>query len=459
MNLNNFLSQFQFMTSDKPNLNAMNWFMKNLDYPNKKLKFIHVAGTNGKGSICEMLSKILISANYTVGKYISPYLITANEAICINNKYFSNEDEEYYIPLIENLVKKYELEFNISPSRFEVETALALIYFLEKKCDIVILEVGLGGKYDCTNIIESPIVSCFGSISYDHTNILGNTLEKISNEKAGIIKENSNSVIFEQNNEVLSIIEKICKEKNNNLVICQNKDIKNYSITNIKNFKKESIKQSNFKNQNFDNSNNLSKHYSNQIYQKFDYKTYKNIELNLQGKIQIQNASVVLETINILKQYGFDILEEQIKNSLKNIIHPARFEIVSKNPLTIFDGAHNANALDNFIDTVKTLFPNEKYTFVISQITTKDYQLFLKTILTAFEDSTFILTGGTDKNKFFDKEVLYDFAKNITSTNTIVKSDFSEALSKLEKNINFIIGSFYVYKETLFIFNNKKTKL
>lgn len=441
MNLNDFLTQFQFMTSDKPNLNAMNWFMEKLNYPNKKLKFIHVAGTNGKGSICEMLSKILISANYTVGKYISPYLITANEAICINNEYFTEEDEKYYIPLMENLINQYELEFKAHPSRFEVETALALIYFCNKKCDIVILEVGLGGKYDCTNIIESPIVSCFGSISFDHTNILGNTLKEISNEKAGIIKDNSNTVIFEQNSEVLSIIENICFEKNNHLTICKNENIKNITF-NISNSKKSSNTNSGILNNYSDEITNSS------FYQEFDYKNYKNIKLNLKGKIQIKNASVVLETIEILKKYNFKISETHIKNSLKDIVHPARFEVVSKIPAVIFDGAHNKNALDNFIETVKTLYPNKKYTFVISQITTKDYKLFLETLLTSFKNSTFILTSGTDKNNFFDKNILYDFAKSIKTdySNIILKHEFENALCELKSDINFIIGSFYTYK-------------
>ena len=129
MTLETYLSKFEFMTSDKPDLLAMNWFMEKLNNPHKKLKFIHVAGTNGKGSICEMLNKILILSNYTVGKYISPYLITANESICINNNFFSKDDEEVFIPKIDNLVKQYISTFDKNPSRFEVETSLALLLF------------------------------------------------------------------------------------------------------------------------------------------------------------------------------------------------------------------------------------------------------------------------------------------------------------------------------------------
>lgn len=434
MTLTQFLEKFEFMTSDKPNLNAMNYFMEKLDYPNKKLKFIHVAGTNGKGSICEMLSSILISSNYTVGKFISPYLLTANESICVNGKHFSKNDEENYISIMENLITEYVKDYNAKPSRFEVQTTLALLYFLDKKCDIVILEVGLGGRYDCTNIITSPITACFGNISYDHTNILGNTLEEITMQKAGIIKENSNAIIFE-NEKVISVLESVAREKNSNLIVCKNEDIENYKLLN-------------------DNADN-------QIFQVFDYKQYKDIMINLKGKKQIQNTCVVLETINILKENKFEISDNNIKHSLKQIVHPGRFEIVNKSPLTIFDGAHNEDALENFIETVKSIYSNKTFTFIVSQITTKDYKKFISKLLSEFPASNFIFTSGTGEKKFFDKNILYNYAIEFLKKNSnnnhnkydsnffanISNSDFELAIENLNSEVNFIIGSFYTYKK------------
>lgn len=431
MTLNTFLEEFEFMTSDKPNLDAMNYFMEKLDYPNKKLKFIHVAGTNGKGSICEMLSSILMSSSYTVGKFISPYLLSANESICINGKHFSSNDEIEYISKIQILIDNYIKDFNKKPSRFEVQTTLALLYFLDKKCDIVILEVGLGGRYDCTNIITSPIASCFGNISYDHTNILGNTLEEIAMQKAGIIKENSNAIIFE-NEKINHIFKNVCKEKNSNFIVCKKSDIKNYQI-----------------------SDNL---------QAFDYKDYKDVSINLTGKKQIQNACVVLEAISILKKNGFNITDNNLKSALKNIVHPGRFEIVNNMPLTIFDGAHNEDALDNFIDIVNTLYKNKDYTFVISQITTKDYKKFISRLLKEFPSSKFIFTSGTGESKFFDKKFLYDYALDTLSKNeqnlnfnkqNISCLDFEEAIDILNSEVNFIVGSFYTYKKVYELFNKK----
>lgn len=428
MTLTEFLEEFEFMTSDKPNLDAMNYFMEKLDYPNKKLKFIHVAGTNGKGSICEMLSSILISSGYTVGKFISPYLLNANESICINKNHFSENDEKEYISKMQILIDEYIKDFNKKPSRFEIQTTLALLYFFEKNCDIVILEVGLGGKYDCTNIIISPIASCFGNISYDHTNILGNTLEEIAMQKAGIIKENSNAIIFENEN-IIDIFEKVCNEKNSNLIICKNEYIKNYKLIND--------------------------------LQNFDYKNYNDISINLKGQKQIQNTCVVLEAIDILKQNGFNISDINLKSSLKQIVHPGRFETLKNSPITIFDGAHNEDALDNFISAVKSLYGDKIFTFVISQITTKDYKKFINKLVQEFPNSNFIFTSGTDKKRFFDKKVLYDYCleilnHDINNTKTNISClDFEEAIKKLDSEINFIIGSFYTYKKTCELLNIK----
>lgn len=422
MTLDEFISNFEFMTSDKPNLNAMNWFMKELNHPEKQLKFIHVAGTNGKGSICEMLNKILINSGYKIGKFISPYLVTLNEAICINNKYFSKTDENFYLPLIEKLVKKYIKTFNLRPSRFEIETTLAILYFFNNNCDIAILEVGLGGLFDCTNIIPNSI-SILGSVSLDHTNILGNTVQEIALQKAGIIKENSDTIKFKQE-DIDDIITNVCKEKNNKLHIVTPKSITNIyhntykDITSLKN-----------------------------LYQSFDYKNFKNIKLNLLGKKQIQNACVVLETLNILKENGIEVSEENIKNSLINIVHPARFEILSENPNIIYDGAHNSNAIDNFIETIKDYFDtNTTKTFIISIIKNKDYKSILTKLCSNFPNSTFIFTDGTKEEKFISKEILYEFAKSLKTSNLLKVDDFCEAIKKVNSDFNFIVGSFYTYK-------------
>lgn len=412
MILDEFLSQF-VQTTDYPTLDAMHYLMNKLNSPQKNLKFVHVTGTNGKGSICEMLNKTLILSNYKVGKFISPHLFVSNESICINDIQITDEEFLEYRDIFQELSEKYFEETGRKVTRFEILTSLAILYFAKNNCDIVVLEVGLGGLYDCTNIVHS-LISVFGSIGFDHTAILGNTIEEIATQKAGIIKGNSNTVIFEQ--KALGVIEKTCKEKNSNLNVIRNNDISNYH---------------------FDSN-----------YQYFDYLNYKNIAVNLKGKKQIENASVAIKCFEILNKNGFNISSDTIYTAFKNLVRPACFEEISSNPKIIFDGAHNENAMPNFVETVKSLYNNKSKTFLVSIITTKDYKTVLKILLGAFENSTFIFTDGTDENKFFKGQVLYDYAKTLNTSNTLEIETFENGFKKLNSEINFIVGSFYTYEKT-----------
>ena len=258
--------------------------------------------------------------------------------------------------------------------------------------------------YDCTNIVNS-LISVFGSISFDHTAILGNTLEEIATQKAGIIKNNSNTVIFDQ--PAISVIEKTCKEKNSKLHVIKNNQISNYS---------------------FDSS-----------YQYFDYMDFKSICVNLKGKKQIENAAISIKCSQILEEHGFEINRETIYKALKTVTHPARFEELTKNPRIIFDGAHNENAMLNFIETVNSLFPKENKTFLVSIITTKDYKTILNLLLNGFDNCTFIFTDGTDDTKFFKAQILYDYAKTLNTSNILEISDFKSGIQKLQSKINFIV--------------------
>lgn len=411
MLLDDFLSNF-IQTTDYPTLDAMYYMMHELGSPEKNLKFIHVAGTNGKGSICEMLNQILIFSNYRVGKFISPHLFESNESICINNIKISDEEFLEYKDIFEKLSQDYFSKTGRQVTRFEILTSLAILYFSKQNCDIVILEVGLGGLYDCTNIVNS-LISVFGSIGLDHTAILGNTLEEIAVQKAGIIKENSNTVIFAQ--PALPVIKEVCKNKNSSLNIITDNDISNYSFNNE--------------------------------YQYFDYLDYKNITLNLKGKKQIENATIAIKCIQILNKNGFNIESKDIFDGLKNIVHPARFEKIFDMPTIIFDGAHNENAMANFIQTVSTLYPNEEKTFLVSMITTKDYKAVLNILLSNFDNCKFIFTDGTNENKFFKGKILYDYAKHLNTSNTLECLTFENGIKELNSKVNFIVGSFYVYEK------------
>lgn len=250
MDVKKFLSEF-YKGTKKQTLGTVIYFMKKYNNPEKSLKIIHIAGTNGKGSCVEMISNVLTCAKYKVGKFISPHLVEYNERICVNNKEITDTELEKLITELMPEVEKYNKEHNNNVTLFELEIIMALIYFYRKNCDFVVLETGLGGLYDSTNIVN-PIVSVITSIGYDHMHILGNTLSEIAVQKAGIIKENSNTIFISQDDEVNKVIENTCKAKNNTLHLIKEQDISNYSY--------------------------------DENYQKFDYRNYKNVLVNLKGK-------------------------------------------------------------------------------------------------------------------------------------------------------------------------------
>ncbi len=424
MDIEKYLSNF-YRGTKNPNLKVMKFLMEEFNHPENKLKAIHIAGTNGKGSVTEMITNVLIKEGYTVGKFISPHLIHYNERISVNNNNISDIEMEELINIINPSIKKYNFENDIPVTLFELETTMALLYFKEKNCDFVVLETGLGGLYDCTNIINHPLVSVITSIGYDHMNILGNTLPEIAYQKAGIIKENSNTVICNQESEVDNVFINECKRKNNILHIIKKTDISNYS---------------------FDNN-----------FQYFDYKNYNNIIINLKGKVQVQNACLCLEVFEILNALGYNISFENIKNGLKTVIHKGRMEQLNDKPLIIFDGAHNEPAIKNLQDMIKMYYKEMKRVYIISILKRKDYTKMLR-IIAEDKDATFILTSGNDTNIYVSSDDLYECMKQFTKNDKIYKKRLEDAIEYAKNanfdTVNFIIGSFYTYGTVINTINN-----
>lgn len=415
MDIEKYLSNF-FKGTKNPSLKAMEYFMDEFGHPEKDLKIIHIAGTNGKGSCSEMLTNVLINAGYKVGKFISPHLIKYNERISISHQNITDEEMENLIKKIDPKLEKYNNSNDSKITLFELETTMALIYFSENHCDFVILETGLGGLYDCTNIV-SPLVSIITSIGYDHMNILGNTLEEIAEQKAGIIKNNSQTIFVEQKeNEVNEKIKQTCLEKNNILHLVKKEDISNYSY--------------------------------NKEFQKFDYKNYKNVLVNLKGEKQIYNASICIECIEILKEKLYKISEENLREGFKNVIHKGRLEEISKEPLIIYDGAHNKPAIENLVNSINMYYKNDKKVYIVSILKTKDYESVLKELVKD-EKSVFIFTNGNDKDAYVSNEELLFCAKKYTSNKKLYIEELEEAINliknKYKKCVAFIVGSFYIY--------------
>jgi len=293
--------------------------MELLGNPQKEFKSIHIAGTNGKGSTAAMIASVL-GKDHKVGLYTSPHLVKFNERIQINGEKITDEELINLTDLI-----KDKLAGKVEPTFFEFTTALALLHFAQKKVDIAVIEVGLGGRLDATNVLN-PLIGIITNISLEHQQHLGNTLEKIAKEKGGIIKENIFIVTAEKKKKLLDYFSKVCKERNSELLIVQDK----LSIKKI---------SENLDDQEFEVSGMIEGKFS----------------IPLLGDHQLENVSTALLAINLLEKKGIKISKEAILDGLKEVKFPGRLEIVSKKPLIIVDGAHNSVGMKALSKYVKTL--------------------------------------------------------------------------------------------------------
>lgn len=417
MNVKEYFENF-YKTTENPTLKAMEYMMEKLDHPDRKVNIIHIAGTNGKGSVTEMLTNILVKNGYKVGKYMSPHLVDYNERISINNKNITDKEMEEIIEKLTDKIEEYNKTSKEQFTLFELLTTMAFYYFAKEECDFVVLETGLGGLYDSTNIVN-PMVSIITSIGYDHMAILGNTLEEIAFQKAGIIKENSNTVIMKQIDSVQNVVEEICKKKNNTLKTILKENIKN------KRYEKD--------------------------FQVFDYQDKKDVQINLKGEKQLENAAICLETINIIKDKGYIIDDNKVREGLSTVIHKARFETLQENPTIIYDGGHNEEAISNFVNTVNQYAKEKEKIYIISILKTKDYKVVLEKLLKD-ENATFIFTSGNDEERYVSCNELYDTARQITDNEKLYQKSLTEAVlyakEQVEK-VTFIVGSFYIYGDVL----------
>lgn len=282
-----------------PGLERVSELLDKLGNPQNDLKFIHVAGTNGKGSTCTMLSEVYKESGYKTGLYTSPYIVDFRERMQINGEYIPKETLARLTERVKNT--------GVVVTEFEFITALAFLWFAEENCDIIILEVGLGGRFDATNVIKSPLCSVIMKIDYDHTAILGDTIEQITNEKCGIIKKGQPTVSYPlQQKEALDVI------------LSHNKDAALPDLNKLK------IISTDIKGNRF-------------IYDNTEYKT------RLIGEHQIYNAITVIETV---RATNLKVSKEALVRGIKKAAIPARLELISEQPLVFLDGAHNPNGAD-----------------------------------------------------------------------------------------------------------------
>lgn len=418
-------SFISFVESQKRNekkvsLERMRLITKIYGNPQDELKFIHIGGTNGKGSLCSFVESILTTSGLNIGKFTSPYILTFNERITYNKKNISDENLLKYGNYI---ISKYDYLDKMSiahPSFFEFLTILAFLYFKDKKnIDVVILEVGIGGLLDSTNIITTSIITAISNVNLDHVNILGNTIEEIGFQKIGILKPNI-PLFTIQNDKLTDIFIQQTKKFHSKLKIIKFSDIKNLQVS-----KENTI---------------------------FDYKKYKNIKLSLLGNYQSENSAIAIEICEYLNENKiFKISKKDIFDGLYNTFWPGRLQVVSKEPLIIIDGAHNIDAIVRQIEFLEEIKNNKKIKMYFAVSANKDKEKMIalldnvvdKIVFTEFHykrsDEAINLL---DLTAISDKSVEYDLEKAVANS------------LKLDNDwIVIFTGSLYFVSEILNIFN------
>jgi dihydrofolate synthase/folylpolyglutamate synthase len=369
--------------------------------PQNNLKFVHIAGTNGKGSTASYINNILICAGYKTGLYTSPFLETFNERIRINNNFISDEDVAKSTAFIYENIKRMVNDGYNHPTEFEIVTALGFKYFSDNNCDIVVLEVGLGGRFDATNIITKPEVSVITTISYDHMNILGNTLSEIAFEKSGIIKESVPLVLYPQCDEVKKVILKKCEDSRSQCF---------------------HVNQENLR---------INKYETD--YQEFDYKNYKSLKISLMGDFQILNAATAVETINVLQSIGYVVSIDSIYEGLSKTKWPGRFEILSTHPLFIIDGAHNLEGATALSRTMSQHYSIYKKIFILGLLKDKDISNIINSIAPL---SHSIITVKPMSDRALDNNMLAEKIKELYPMINVISAPNLSTAVKLSKSIH-----------------------
>ena len=412
-------------------LNTIKELLKRLGNPQNELKVVHIAGTNGKGSIMTFVQNILMESGYKVGRYCSPAVFNEREIIRINDEYISEEQSADLLTRIKEKCDSMYSEGLPHPTSFEIETAEALMFFKEQNCDIALIECGMGGETDATNVFEKVLCSVIATISLDHTQFLGSTIEELTKVKSGIIKENCPVVMSKQTGEAESVIKKVCKQNNSELIIPTEQDFENVEIDGLRT--------------------------------KVTYKASNNKEyiLNLQalGTYQIKNAKTAVEVALVLDKAltektnicdesdknnstgmknninnSGNTIEKNIKKGIEKTVWPGRMEVISKEPLIIIDGAHNPGAVLELRKTLDLYFTNKRITFIMGVLSDKDFSKEAEIIADRAERIITITPNnsrGLDGHKLAETLVKYNHNVQVADS---LKQAAEESIDTIKEN-------------------------
>ena len=396
----------------KPGLSRTRQLLAAIGNPEKKLKFVHIGGTNGKGSTAACIASILTKAGYKTGLYTSPYILRFNERMQINGEQIADDELER----LTDMIRPHADAMEDTPTEFEVITALAMEYFYEHKTDIVVLEVGLGGELDSTNVIDTPECAVITAIGLDHTEFLGDTTAKIAATKAGIIKEGGDVVIYPAEQDVVDVIKDKCARVNAKFHSADASKVNVHSVE-------------------LDGC-------------RFDYDGLKDLFLPLAGTYQPYNAAVAITACRVLRDKGWKITDENIASGLASVKWPGRFEVLSRRPVFILDGAHNPHGIKATRESLINHFGDEKLTFVIGVMADKDVDTMISMVAPLAKE---FFTARPDNPRAMSAE---DLAKLLSKHGakatpcTSVQSAVDTAIASVGKDGTVIaLGSLYFSAE------------
>ena len=390
-----------------PGLDAIEGLLEELGHPEDNLKVVHIAGTNGKGSIFAYLSSILIAAGFKVGRYISPTISCYEERFQINGEYITKDELARLYNIVEEAMKREEEKTGLKPTLFEVETAISFLYFKEEKVDYALIEVGMGGRMDATNVIRHPELTVISSISYDHQAFLGDTLEEIAWQKAGIIKESCPVVLSENSDEVCKVIEQEATKKKVKCIEIKPTDYEVLSET---------------------------PYGSTFLWKEQRYET------KLPGRHQVSNAVTALaaseylfrkdyEKNNARKAIAEELDEMNVKSAQQGGIirtcWPGRLEVLKKEPLFYRDGAHNPDGAKKLAAFLQKYFTNKKLIYIMGVLKDKEYKKMLRYLMPMAKE---VYVFKPKNERGLSAQILADTIKEVADVSVTIESDVNAAV-------------------------------
>ena len=390
-------------------LESMEHLLEELGNPQDRLKFIHIAGTNGKGSVLAYLSTILKEAGYRVGRYISPTLFSYRERIQVNEEYISREAVGSYVEKIQQAVGRMQKKGMSLPTIFEVETAMAFLYFVDQSCDIVVLETGMGGDTDATNVIRTTVMEVIVSISKDHTAFLGNTLAEIARHKAGIIKPGTVVVSARQVLEAMKVIEEKARQCGATLKVAD-----------------------------WEQAEEITYGLEEQT---FSFGSDRDIRIHLGGSYQIKNAVIALNCIYALRELGYQISDVQMREGFARTRWNGRFTVLQKDPMVIIDGAHNPDGAAELEKSILQCLQGKQIYGVCGVFKDKEYDKVLQAILPHMKEVTTIQTPGNPRALPAEElaEAAQKYCHQVHAEKNIVKA-VQEAIQKAGEDDGVVLA-------------------